>query len=147
MTNEIADNQNKINSLNLRIERLNNEKKELQSELKNTENILAGVRKDLKEMKAKNESLMKTISEDEMKFMKISQELDETRKEKNLIGLQMVRRNDEIVLLKEKLSITQTALDQGKAVKLLFLPGIPYFVFFFLRHYPIQSACGRYTAA
>ncbi|TMW51372.1 hypothetical protein DOY81_003555 [Sarcophaga bullata] len=113
LTNEIADNQNKINSLNLRIERLNNEKKELQSELKNTENILAGVRKDLKEMKAKNESLMKTISEDEMKFMKISQELDETRKEKNLIGLQMVRRNDEIVLLKEKLSITQTALDQG----------------------------------
>ena len=120
MTNEIADNQNKINSLNLRIERLNNEKKELQSELKNTENILAGVRKDLKEMKAKNESLMKTISEDEMKFMKISQELDETRKEKNLIGLQMVRRNDEIVLLKEKLSITQTALDQGKAIKHLY---------------------------
>ncbi|XP_023292258.2 cilia- and flagella-associated protein 58-like [Lucilia cuprina] len=114
LTNEISANQNKINSLNLRIERLNNDKKELQSELKNTENVLASVRKDLKEMKSKNENLLKTISDDELKFMKISQDLDETRKEKNLIGLQMVRRNDEIVLLKEKLSITQTALDQGQ---------------------------------
>ncbi|XP_037817937.1 cilia- and flagella-associated protein 58 [Lucilia sericata] len=114
LTNEISANQNKINSLNLRIERLNNDKKELQSELKNTENVLASVRKDLKEMKLKNENLLKTISDDELKFMKISQDLDETRKEKNLIGLQMVRRNDEIVLLKEKLCITQTALDQGQ---------------------------------
>lgn len=75
---------------------------------------MSNVRKDLKEMKLKNENLLKTISDDELKFMKISQDLDETRKEKNLIGLQMVRRNDEIVLLKEKLCITQTALDQGR---------------------------------
>lgn len=114
MTNEIAANQNKINSLNLRIEHLNTDKKELQSELRNKENILSGVRKDLKEMKLKNEHFMKIIAEDELKFMKLSHELEETRKEKNLIGLQMVRRNDEIVLLKEKLCITQTALDQGK---------------------------------
>lgn len=99
--------------MNLRIERLNNEKKDLQTELKNRENMLANVRKDLKEMKHKNENLMKTIFDDELKFIKLTQELEETRKEKNLIGLQMVRRNDEIVLLKEKLSITQTALDQG----------------------------------
>lgn len=98
---------------------MNNDKKELQSELRNKENLLSSVRKDLKEMKLKNENLMKIISEDELKFMKISQELDETRKEKNLIGLQMVRRNDEIVLLKEKLSITQTALDQGEYYEIL----------------------------
>lgn len=113
MTNEISANQHKINLLNLRIERLNNEKKDLQTELRNRENMLASVRKDLKEMKHKNENLMKTIFDDELKFIKLTQELEETRKEKNLIGLQMVRRNDEIVLLKEKLSITQTALDQG----------------------------------
>lgn len=99
---------------------MNNDKKELQSDLKNTQTILANVRKDLKEMKLKNENLLKTISDDELKFMKISQDLDETRKEKNLIGLQMVRRNDEIVLLKEKLCITQTALDQGGVNKIKF---------------------------
>lgn len=118
MTNEISANQHKINLLNLRIERLNNEKKDLQTELRNRENMLASVRKDLKEMKHKNENLMKTIFDDELKFIKLTQELEETRKEKNLIGLQMVRRNDEIVLLKEKLSITQTALDQGIKIPL-----------------------------
>lgn len=113
MTNEILANQNQISALNLLIERLNNDKKDLQTELKSTENILANVRKELKETKTKNENLLKIISDDELKFMKISQDLDETKKEKNLIGLQLVRRNDEIVLLKEKLNITQTALDQG----------------------------------
>lgn len=107
-------NQNKISNLNLQIERLNNDKKELQSELKNKENLLASVRRDLREMKTKNENLHKTIHEDELKLMKMSNDLDETRKEKNLIGLQMVRRNDEIVVLRDKLNNTQTALDQGQ---------------------------------
>ncbi|XP_037943974.1 cilia- and flagella-associated protein 58-like [Teleopsis dalmanni] len=115
LTNEIAQNQNKINSLNMRIERLNNDKKDLQSELKNKENLLASVRQDLKEMKYKNEQYMKTITDDEKKFMRIKQNLEETRKEKNLVGLQMVRRNDEIILLKEKLDVLQLALDQGQS--------------------------------
>ncbi|XP_036323029.1 cilia- and flagella-associated protein 58-like [Rhagoletis pomonella] len=114
LTAEIMANQNKISNLNLQIERLNNDKKELQSELKNKENLLASVRRDLREMKTKNDNLLKTIHEDELKFMKMSQDLDETRKEKNLVGLQMVRRNDEIVVLREKLNNTQTALDQGQ---------------------------------
>ncbi|CAD6992533.1 unnamed protein product [Ceratitis capitata] len=119
LTAEIMANQNKITNLNLQIERLNNDKKELQSELKNKENLLASVRRDLREMKTKNENLLKTIHDDELKFMKMSTELDETRKEKNLIGLQMVRRNDEIVVLRDKLSNTQTALDQGAEKSLL----------------------------
>ncbi|XP_053954146.1 cilia- and flagella-associated protein 58 [Anastrepha ludens] len=114
LTAEIMVNQNKIANLNLQIERLNNEKKELQSELKNKENLLASVRRDLREIKTKNENLHKTIHEDGLKFMKMSQDLDETRKEKNLIGLQMVRRNDEIVVLRDKLCNTQAALDQGQ---------------------------------
>ncbi|XP_013101753.2 cilia- and flagella-associated protein 58 [Stomoxys calcitrans] len=114
LTNEIAANENKIKSLNLRIDHLNIANKELQSQLRSKEKLLSGVRKDLKEMKQKNEHFMSVISEDELRFLKLSQELEETRKEKNLIGLQMVRRNDEIVLLKEKLCITQAALDQGQ---------------------------------
>lgn len=59
---EITANQNKINALNLKIERLNNEKKELQTELRATRATLSNVRKDLKEMKAKNDRLLKTIA-------------------------------------------------------------------------------------
>ncbi|XP_067624478.1 cilia- and flagella-associated protein 58-like [Eurosta solidaginis] len=114
LTSEIMTNQNKIANLNLQIERLNNEKKELQSDINNKEIVLTNVRRDLREMKTKNENLLKTIQDDELKFMKMSNDLDETRKEKNLVGLQMVRRNDEIVVLRDKLTNTQTALDQGQ---------------------------------
>ncbi|XP_030370286.1 cilia- and flagella-associated protein 58 [Scaptodrosophila lebanonensis] len=113
LTTEISANEVKINSLNLKIEHLNNNIKELQSELKNKENMVASLRKDMREMKAKNEMLSKTISNDELKFTKMGHELEEMRKERNLVGLQMVRRNDEIVLIKEKLQIAQNALDNG----------------------------------
>nr|DAA06426.1 TPA_inf: occludin-related Y protein [Drosophila erecta] len=113
LTTEISANEVKINSLNLKIEHLNNYIKELQSDLKNKENLVAGLRKDMREMKAKNEMLAKTISNDELKFMKMGHELEEMRKERNLVGLQMVRRNDEIVVIKEKLQIAQNALDNG----------------------------------
>ncbi|XP_070144445.1 cilia- and flagella-associated protein 58 [Drosophila kikkawai] len=113
LTTEISTNEVKINSLNLKIEHLNNYIKELQSELKNKENLVAGLRKDMREMKSKNEMLAKAISNDELKFMKMRHELEEMRKERNLVGLQIVRRNDEIVVIKEKLQIAQNALDNG----------------------------------
>lgn len=49
-----------------------------------------------------------------MKLMKLRKQLDTTQNEKDLIGTQLVRRNDEIGLLNEKLSIIQMALDRGK---------------------------------
>nr|DAA06424.1 TPA_inf: occludin-related Y protein [Drosophila willistoni] len=113
LTTEISSNEIKINSLNLKIEHLYNNVKEMRSELKNKENLISSLRKDLREMKCKNEMLSKTISNDEHRFMKMGHELEEMRKERNLVGLQMVRRNDEIVVIKEKLQIAQNALDNG----------------------------------
>lgn len=113
MSQEVANNVNQINGLNLKIERCASEKKELQTEMKNVRTILQNVRDDLKNMKSKNEKLLKTVSDDELRFLNLVHELEDIKKEKNLIGLQMVRRNDEINLLKEKLSIVQTALDKG----------------------------------
>ncbi|XP_068149490.1 cilia- and flagella-associated protein 58-like [Drosophila tropicalis] len=113
LTTEISSNEIKINSLNLKIEHLYNNVKEMRSELKNKENLITSLRKDLREMKCKNEMLSKTISNDEHRFMKMGHELEEMRKERNLVGLQMVRRNDEIVVIKEKLQIAQNALDNG----------------------------------
>lgn len=48
-----------------------------------------------------------------MKLMKLRKQLDNTQNEKDLIGTQLVRRNDEIGLLNEKISIIQMALDRG----------------------------------
>ena len=57
--------------------------------------------------------------------MKISCELDEMRKEKNLVGSQMLRRNDEIKLLKETLGIMQTVMDQSELASVFFLQILP----------------------
>lgn len=45
--------------------------------------------------------------------MQLKKTLDNTQNEKDLIGTQMVRRNDEIGLLNEKMQIVQMALDRG----------------------------------
>lgn len=47
--------------------------------------------------------------------MKLRVNLDNITNEKDLIGTQMIRRNDEISLLNEKLQIIQMALDRGEA--------------------------------
>lgn len=45
--------------------------------------------------------------------MKLRTNLDSTTNEKDLIGTQMIRRNDEIGLLNEKINIITMALDRG----------------------------------
>jgi hypothetical protein len=50
----------------------------------------------------------------EIRLGKFRKELESALKEKDLVGTQLVRRNDEIVLLNEKLSILQIALDRGE---------------------------------
>ena len=69
---------------------------------------------DLKNIQNKNDELLKLISDDELLFKRLGTALDETCKEGNSIGFQLVRRNDEILLLQEKLRRMQAALDQGK---------------------------------
>lgn len=48
-----------------------------------------------------------------MQLMKLRTNLDSTTNEKDLIGTQMIRRNDEIGLLNEKINIITMALDRG----------------------------------
>lgn len=51
--------------------------------------------------------------DDELQLMKLRNNLDSTTNEKDLIGTQMIRRNDEIGLLNEKINIITMALDRG----------------------------------
>lgn len=82
-------------------------------EIQNTNIILQHTRTELKEKKIENERLYKTLSDDEIKLMKLRKELDNATNDKDLIGTQMIRRNDEIGLLNEKNNIIQMALDRG----------------------------------
>lgn len=59
--------------------------------------------------------------------MHLKKSLDNTQNEKDLIGTQMVRRNDEIGLLNEKMQIIQMALDRGSHIFIVHFR-IVYFV-------------------
>lgn len=98
---------------NKQIDKLEKDKIALKLEIQNTNIILQHTRTELKEKKIENERLYKTLSDDEIKLLKLRKDLDNTTNEKDLIGTQMIRRNDEIGLLNEKINIIQMALDRG----------------------------------
>lgn len=97
------------------IEKLEKEKIVLRLEIQTTTAMLQQTRAELRERKLENERLYKTLADDEMRLVKLKQQLDSTANDKDLIGTQMVRRNDEIGLLNEKLQIVTMALDRGEA--------------------------------
>ncbi|SPP80570.1 cilia- and flagella-associated protein 58 [Drosophila guanche] len=113
LSSTVAMNEKDISSLHKDIDQLNSTIKQKQNEIHAKERLLASTRDDLHEMKIRFEQSQHTIDEDEKRFKHISCTLEEVSKEKSLVGLQMVRRNDEVRLLREKETIMQTALDRG----------------------------------
>ncbi|XP_017039052.1 cilia- and flagella-associated protein 58 [Drosophila ficusphila] len=113
MTTTLALNEKEISTLGNQIEQMNRAIKQKQNEIHAKERLLASTRSDLREMKIRFEQSQHTIDSDEKRFKTIKCALDEVTKEKSLVGLQMVRRNDEVRLLKEKVSMMQKAIDRG----------------------------------
>ncbi|XP_022229509.1 cilia- and flagella-associated protein 58 isoform X2 [Drosophila obscura] len=113
LSGTVATNEKEISSLEKDIEQLKSTIKQKQNEIHAKERTLASTRNDLREMKIRFEQSQHTIDEDEKRFKQISCTLEEVSKEKSLVGLQMVRRNDEVRLLREKETIMQRAIDRG----------------------------------
>ncbi|XP_039490568.1 cilia- and flagella-associated protein 58 isoform X2 [Drosophila santomea] len=113
MTSSLAINEKEISSLKNQIEQLNRTVKQKQNEIHSKSRLLANTKSDLREMKIRLEQATHTIDTDEKRFKHMACALDEVTKEKSLLGLQMVRRNDEVRLLKEKLDMMQKAIDRG----------------------------------
>lgn len=113
MTSSLAINEKEISSLKNQIEQLNRTVKQKQNEIHAKSRLLASTKTDLREMKIRLEQAAHTIDTDEKRFKNMACALDEVTKEKSLVGLQMVRRNDEVRLLREKLDMMQKAIDRG----------------------------------
>uniref|UniRef100_A0A6P4FK79 Cilia- and flagella-associated protein 58 isoform X1 n=2 Tax=Drosophila rhopaloa TaxID=1041015 RepID=A0A6P4FK79_DRORH len=113
MTSSLAIYEKEISTLGNQIEQLNRTIKHKQNEIHAKGRLLASTRSDLREMKIRLEQSQHTIDSDEKRFKTIACALEEVTKEKSLIGLQMVRRNDEVRLQREKLEMMQKAIDRG----------------------------------
>ncbi|KAH8284181.1 hypothetical protein KR054_011688, partial [Drosophila jambulina] len=109
----LSANEKEINSLRNQIEVLGRAIRQKQNEIHAKGLLLAGTRSDLREMKIRMEQTQHTIDSDVKRFKGMSCALEEVKMEKNLVGLQMVKRNDEARLLRQKLAMMQHAIDRG----------------------------------
>lgn len=96
------------------LEKLEKECLKIRVEFRNLEVILQNTRAELKEKRLENDRLYKTLSDDEIRLDKLQKQLHLAIHEKDLIGTQMIRRNNEIALLKEKLETLQSAFYRGE---------------------------------
>ncbi|KAH8355938.1 hypothetical protein KR200_003293, partial [Drosophila serrata] len=110
---ELSANEKDMKSLRNQIELLGRAVRQKQNEVHAKDVLLASTRSDLREMKIRVEQSQHTIDTDDKRFRGMSCALDEVKKEKTLVGLQIVKRNDELRLLREKLAIMQIAIDRG----------------------------------
>uniref|UniRef100_A0A336MZC8 CSON008162 protein n=1 Tax=Culicoides sonorensis TaxID=179676 RepID=A0A336MZC8_CULSO len=104
-----------LNHLNKIVEKSKKENQSLKVQIQKLREKIENVKEELQSSKIENSQLRKTIIEDEQSVIKLRKCKDEILHEKDLIGTQLVNRNDEIKVLKEKISIQQTALDRGDA--------------------------------
>ncbi|XP_063706391.1 cilia- and flagella-associated protein 58-like [Culicoides brevitarsis] len=97
------------------IEKFQKEQQSLQATIQRLRSQLGNTKDELQASKVLNSQLRKTIVEDEENISRLRKCKDSLLQEKDLIGTQLVRRNDEINILKEKISIQTLALDRGES--------------------------------
>lgn len=72
------------------------------------------MRTEVEEKNHEINALLKSFNDAEKKSEKLSKQLEAIKKEKDLTGFELVKRNEDVGNLNEKLSIMQVALDRGK---------------------------------
>ncbi|KAH8359933.1 hypothetical protein KR093_009589, partial [Drosophila rubida] len=113
LCSQLAAHEKESSTFKNQIDQLNNLAKRRQTEIHTKERQLQAVRNELQETKIRAFQLKNTVDEDERRFKQITIRLDEQRQNKNLVGHQMMRRNGELRLQLQKLSMMQMALSRG----------------------------------
>ncbi|KAH8306422.1 hypothetical protein KR018_010917, partial [Drosophila ironensis] len=113
LTTTVALNEKEIITLRNQIDQQSRAIKQKQNEIHSKGRLLTNTRSELREMKIRVEQSQHSIDADVQRFKSLACALDEVNKEKSLVGMQMVRRNDEVRLLKERITMMQIAIDSG----------------------------------
>ncbi|NXP52174.1 CFA58 protein, partial [Heliornis fulica] len=92
------------------------EKRSLQAELLKMKEQAVETKQFIECQEAREKKFLKIIAEADAERLKQKQEFDQVMKERNIIGSQLVRRNDEVALLYEKINIQQDILKRGEAL-------------------------------
>ncbi|WAR21360.1 CFA58-like protein [Mya arenaria] len=95
-------------------QRVEKEKETLKTELQKMKQLAAENKAYIEAQEAEERKLLKIISEADAERVRQKKELDQVISERDILGTQLVRRNDELALLYEKIKIQQSTLNKGE---------------------------------
>ncbi|XP_041476507.1 cilia- and flagella-associated protein 58-like [Lytechinus variegatus] len=95
-------------------QRVEKEKEALKAELQRMKQQAAESKAYIEAQEAEERKLLKIISEADAERLRQKKELDQVISERDILGTQLVRRNDELALLYEKIKIQHSTLGKGE---------------------------------
>lgn len=111
---EITAKESALVKEHLEHQRVEKEKDALKAELQRMKQEAAESKAYIEQQEAEERKLLKIISEADQERMRQKKELDQVISERDILGTQLVRRNDELALLYEKIKIQQSTLNKGE---------------------------------
>ncbi|XP_019635813.1 PREDICTED: cilia- and flagella-associated protein 58-like [Branchiostoma belcheri] len=111
---EITAKEDALVKEHLEHERVRKEKEALKAELQRMKQQAAESKAYIEAQEAEERKLLKIIAEADAERMRQKKELDQVISERDILGTQLVRRNDELALLYEKIKIQQSTLNKGE---------------------------------
>ncbi|KAL3864842.1 hypothetical protein ACJMK2_006492 [Sinanodonta woodiana] len=95
-------------------QRIEKEKDMLKAELMKMKQLASENKAYIEAQEAEEKKLLKIIAEADAERVRQKKELDQVISERDILGTQLVRRNDELALLYEKIKIQQSTLNKGE---------------------------------
>jgi len=95
-------------------QRVDKEKEALKAELQRMKQSAAESRAHIEALEMEERKLLKIIAEADAERLRQKKELDQVISERDILGTQLVRRNDELALLYEKIKIQHSTLNKGE---------------------------------
>ncbi|XP_023571263.1 cilia- and flagella-associated protein 58 [Octodon degus] len=112
---EISTKESALVKLNLEQQRIEKEKETLKAELQKLRQQALETKHFIEKQEAEERKLLRIIAEADGERLRQKKELDQVISERDILGSQLVRRNDELALLYEKIKIQQSVLNKGES--------------------------------
>ncbi|NXI41847.1 CFA58 protein, partial [Galbula dea] len=112
---EITDKEAALAKAHLEHQQIEKEKESLKAKLLEMKKQAVETKNFIDNQEAEERKLLKIIAEADAERLKQKKEFDQVMKERQILGSELVRRNDEVALLYEKIKIQQSILNKGEA--------------------------------
>ncbi|XP_077311214.1 cilia- and flagella-associated protein 58 [Lithobates pipiens] len=112
---EIFSKETALVKIHLDHQRIEKEKESLRAELQKLKQQATETQQLIDSQKAEERRLLKILSDADAERLRQKKELDQVISERDILGTQLVRRNDELALLYEKIKIQQSILNKGES--------------------------------